>query len=91
MDRFREQLNRNLENDIKQFNSNPEYATIRELYKLHFDIIKACIRKFGPKLAIEDISCIDSNLTQIVSDNSLLLKEINKAISTQQLTSNDIR
>lgn len=91
MDKFEEQLNRNLENNIIQFNSSPEYATIRELYKRHFDTIKAYIQKFGHKPAIEDISYIDSNLTQIISDNSLMLKEINKAISTQKLTLNDIK
>lgn len=90
MDKFKEQLQRNLESDINQFNSNPEYAAIRELYKLHFETIKAYIQKFGPKPAIEDISRIDSNLSQIISDNILLLKEINKAISTQQLTLDDI-
>ena len=61
------------------------------MYKLHFDTIKGYIQKAGHKLAVEDISYLDSSLTQIISDNILLLKEINRAISTQELTLNDIK
>ncbi len=76
MDKFKEQLKNNLRNDINEFNSKPEYAKIRELYKLHFNIIKVYIQKAGHKSAVEDISYLDSSLTQIISDNILLLKEI---------------
>lgn len=86
MDKFKKQLNNDLINDINEFNSKPEYAKIRELYKLHFNTIKGYIQMTNNKLAIEDISNLDSNLTQIISSNSLLLKEINKAILAEELT-----
>jgi hypothetical protein len=49
------------------------------------------IKKFRHKAAIEDIAKLDSNLTQKVIDNLLLLKEINKAILIGELTKDDIK
>lgn len=91
MDDFNEQLKRNLKNNISEFNTKAEYSNVRDLYKNHFDTVAAFIKKFGYKLALEDISQIDSNLTRQVMDNHLLLKEINKAISTGELKLNDIK
>ena len=91
MDDFNEQLKRNLKNDISEFNTKPEYSRIRNLYKTNFDNIVTFIKKFGHKPALEDISRLDSNLTQQVMDNHILLKEINKAISTGELNLNDIK
>ena len=91
MDKFNKQLKKNLRNDISEFNTNPEFSNIRDLYELNFDKIATYIEKFGHKLAIEDISMIDSNLTQKIIDSHLLLKEINRAISTGELTVNDLK
>lgn len=93
MDNFNDQLRDNLHKYIKEFNSDPEYKAIRELYKKNFEIIKGLILRAGAsghKLAIEDISMLDHNLEQKIMDNMLLLKEINKAISTQAFTLRDI-
>lgn len=91
MDNFNKQLKDNLAKDIAEFNSNPNYVDIRKLYKLNFDKIESYIKKFGHKSAIEDISNINSSLTRKVMDNMLLLKEINKAISTGQFKKDDIK
>jgi hypothetical protein len=91
MKKFIEQLEINLKKDIEEFNNNPDLASIRELYKQNFNEIAVFIEKIGYKLAIEDISMIDRDLTKIVMDNFLLLKEINRAIFQQKFTFSDIR
>lgn len=91
MDEFSRQLKNNLQSDIYEFNSKPEYAKIRELYKNNFDKIMFFIERANSKLAIEDIAGLDSKLTQSILDNSLLLQQINKAISKIELTLNDIK
>jgi len=91
MDDFNKQLKRNLRNNISEFNTNPKYSSIRDLYKTNFDSIVTFINKIGHKLAIEDIAQLDNNLTQQVMDNHLLLKEINKAISSGELKLSDIK
>lgn len=90
MDNFKEQLRKNLKNDINEFNSKPELAEIRVLYKLNFDTIKGYIQKTGHKLAVEEISNLDNTLKKIILDNILLLQQINKAISTHELNTNGI-
>lgn len=91
MDEFNRQLQNNLQSSINEFNNSIEFEKIRELYKLHFDKIDSLIERFGHKLSIEDISIIDKNLTVKIIDNMLLLKEINKAISKQEMTLKDIK
>lgn len=86
MDELEQQLKNNSRNNINEFNNKPEYAKIRELYRFHFDTIRDYIHKFGHKHAIEDISRIDLSLMQIILDNDILLKEINRAIDKQLLT-----
>lgn len=91
MDDFNMQLKRNLRTDISEFNTKPEFSNIRNLYKNKFDSIETVIKKVGYKFAIEDISKLDSNLTQQIMDNLLFLKEINRAILEGELKSNDIK
>ena len=91
MDEFSRQLKNNLQSDINEFNSKPEYEKIRELYKNNFDKIMFFIERANSKLAIEDIAGLDSKLTQSILDNSPLLQQINKAISKMELTLNDIK
>ena len=91
MDEFNRQLKNNLQSDIYEFNTKPEYSKIRELYKNNFDKIVFFIDRTNSKLAIEDIAGLDSKLAQSIFDNSLLLQQINKAISNIELTLNDIK
>jgi hypothetical protein len=91
MNEFEHQLKNNLRNNINEFNNKPEYTKIRELYRLHFDTIRDYIHNFGHKHAIEDISRLDHSLMQIILDNDILLKEINRAIGKRGLTLEDIK
>lgn len=91
MKKFIDQLEINLKKDIEEFNNDPALASIRELYKQNYNEIEVFIERIGYKLAIEDISMIDRDLTKIIIDNFLLLKEINRAIFQQKFTLSDIR
>jgi hypothetical protein len=91
MDSFNEQLNRNRRNDIFEFNTNPELADIRSLYRINFSIIVTLIKKLGHKIALEDISGLDITLSQRIMESHLLLNEINKAIASGELKLNDIK
>ena len=86
MSEFSRQLEDNLQTDINKFNNNSEYSEIRELYRGNFDKIVNYIKRSNPRLAIEDISSIDRTLAGKISDNFLLIQEINKAIIQGKLT-----
>jgi dimeric dUTPase (all-alpha-NTP-PPase superfamily) len=91
MSNLNEQLKNNLFRDIAEFNSNPNYAGIRELYRHHYDTIVSYIEKFGHKLSVEDIARLDNSMSDKVIENIQLLQEINKAISKGQLKKSDIK
>ncbi len=91
MDEFNEQLRKKSLKDISEFNTNPNYANIRELYRQNFETILSYIEKFGHKSSIEDISRLDGKLSKNVLEQMHLLMEINKAISTGQLKKSDIK
>lgn len=86
MSEFSRQLEDNLQKDINKFNDSSEYSEIRELYRSNFDKIFNYIKRSNPRLAIEDISSIDGTLAGKISDNFLLIQEINKAIIQGKLT-----
>lgn len=91
MKEFDKQLEQNLQYNIFEFNTKQEYSKIRDLYKNKFSIIETLINKFGYRHSIEEISQLDGNLTRLILDNSLLLKEINRAICIGVLKLNDLK
>ena len=91
MNEFNEQLKNNQNKYITEFNTNPKYDKIRNLYKVNFELITKLIHKSNAKLAIEDISKIDGSLSNEIIANRLLLKEINGAILKQEFTLKDIK
>ncbi|MEN0011356.1 hypothetical protein [Flavobacterium nitrogenifigens] len=90
MSEFDKQLKKNLNRDVSEFISKPDYESIRQLYKDNFDKIVFYIKRSDVRLAVEDIADIDVRLTKKVIDSVLLLKEVNRAILSQELTLNDI-
>lgn len=91
MDELTRQLKNNLQSNIYEFNTKPELADIRQLYKSNFDRVVYFIERSSPKLAVEDIAGLDGRLTKKIISNILLLKEINKAIAQNQLTLDAIK
>ena len=91
MDEFKKPNQNNLLKDISEFNSGPAWIEIRNLYKQEFEAIKNMIQRFGHKHAIEDISNIDKELTGRISENRLLIQQINRAISIGMYTRDDIK
>ena len=91
MNEFDKQLEINLRKDIDEFNNNPEYDQLRGLYKQHFNDISVLVARADQRLALEDISKLNPDLTKAVWDNFFILKEINKAISNRQLFLEDLK
>jgi len=91
IDEFNKQLEKNLRKDIDEFNNNPEYEKLRELYKQHFSDIEVLIARADQRIALEDISKLNPDLTKAVWDNFYILKEINKAISNRQFFLKDLK
>ena len=91
MNELEKQLEKNLNEAIIDFLTNPDYADIKILYHEHFDNIRYYIEKSGLRLSIEDIANIDKNLFKKIIDNLLFLKEINRAIIENKLTIKDLQ
>jgi len=81
----------NLRKDIEEFNNNPEYSKLRELYKQYFNEIEVLIARADQRMALDDISKLNPDLTKAVWDNFYILKEINRAISNRQLFLKDLK
>lgn len=91
MDEFKKQLDNNLRQSITAFLTDPDYVDIKNLYRENFDTIYSYIKKFGHQLSIENIANIDKSISQKISNEILLLKQINRAIADNQLKIKDLQ
>lgn len=90
MENFIENNKTDLSVSVIDFLFKPEYKKIKELYLNNFGTILVFIKKYGRKLALEDISNLDSNLTQSITINREFLAKINNAISKEKLHLKDL-
>lgn len=87
---FNRQIKKSIRNAVEEFNSNSNYINLRKLYKSHFEEIASLIQRLGPKLAIEDISYIDIELSKGIGGHILLFQEINRGIDYKEILIEDI-
>lgn len=74
MNKFNKQLEHNLNNDVSQFNTEPEFAGIRQLYEENYQQVFELIQSNGHKTTIEDIALLDRRFYLKVINNINLLK-----------------
>ena len=91
MNEFQKQIEENASSFLNEFNNDGTLTDVRQLYKTQFDIIEGLIANSSPKLAVEDIASLDSNLKEQVFSNKLLLQQINVLISKKEISVSDIK
>lgn len=89
MNEFEKQIEAKEKKFLAEFNDN-KFSDIRAIYKKNFSEIKNFISAKGIKISIEDISLLDENLAAKISEENLLLQQINIQINKGKITVDDL-